>query len=126
MCADMPAWVAQSPAVVIVRKPSTKDSGSLGSGVGLQRKLAERHLEFGARRRTQEALVGLPELARVAHGRADPIEPGALVGGAGRGEGGARNLLGIKAVGAALRRVAADGQGPGSASVSNVLPKPDR
>ena len=43
-------------------------------------------------------------------GRADAIEPGALVGGARRGEGRAGNLLGVEAVGALLRRVAADGQ----------------
>jgi hypothetical protein len=34
-------------------------------------------------------------------------------------------LLGIKTVGTALRGVSTDGQLPGNASVSKLLPKPD-
>ena len=52
----------------------------------------------------------LPEPLRVLHRGADAVEPGALVGAARRGEGRARELLGIEPVGRALRRVLADGQ----------------
>src|SRR5882724_5744102 len=40
------------------------------------------------------------------HRGTDTIEPGALIGAARRGEGRARDLLGIEPVGTALRRVA--------------------
>src|SRR2546421_3150742 len=48
--------------------------------------------------------------ADVAHGRADTVEPRALVGRLWRSEGRAGELLGIKSVGDLLRRVAADRQ----------------
>ncbi len=37
MCPPMPAIAPASPAVVMVRTPSTNDTGSLGSGSALQR-----------------------------------------------------------------------------------------
>ncbi len=48
---------------------------------------------------------------RVRGAGADAIEPGATVGVTRRGEGRARNLLGVQAIGADLRRVLADRQG---------------
>ena len=53
----------------------------------------------------------IERLERPVHRRRpDPVLPGATVVGARRGERGAAQLLGIEAVGAALRRVAADRQ----------------
>ena len=48
-------------------------------------------------------MFDLPEAACVAHRRADAVEPGALVAAARRREGRARKLLGIEAIGTALR-----------------------
>ena len=76
-------------------------------------------------RRADQPRVDLRVAAGMLHGRADAIEPGALVRCLRRGERRARELLGIQAVVDLLRRVAADRQGAGSASVSNELPKPD-
>ncbi len=81
---------------------------------GAPAQLPDRPVMLGRRRR------GLPigqrrllELRRVLHGGADAVEPGALVGAARRREGRARQLLGIEAVGRALRRVLADGERAG-------------
>ena len=65
------------------------------------------------------------EAAGVPHGRADAIEPGALVGGLRRGERRAGQLLGIEPVIHLLRRVAADRQRAGQRLGLELLPKPD-
>ena len=107
----MPACVPASPAVVIVRTPSRKDSSSVGTGIGSQRSGASGTSDLEGGRRAPEPDIDLLEPPPVLHGRPDAVEPGALVGGAGRCERRARKLLGIEAVGALLRRVAADRQG---------------
>ncbi len=73
-------------------------------------KLRDRQVILMARRRAPQAVVGLLETPGMLHRRADAIEPGTLIGAARRGEGRARELLGIEPVGAALRRVAPDRQ----------------
>jgi hypothetical protein len=60
-----------------------------------------------------QADIRFLELAPMGHGRADAVEPGALVGGARRGKGRAGQLLGIETISAFLRGIAADGQGTG-------------
>ena len=73
----------------------------------------DRHVDLGRGRGAPQADVGLLEPAPVAHRRPDAVEPGALVGGPGCRERRARELLGVEAVGAFLRRVAPDRQGAG-------------
>src|SRR2546423_3313006 len=65
------------------------------------------------RRGTPEPCIDLGETAGVPDRRPDTIEPRPLVAAARRREGRTRQLLGIKPVGATLRRVAADRQRAG-------------
>ena len=67
-------------------------------------------VDLRRRRRAPETGVGGLERAPVHHRRTDAIEPGPLVGGPRRGEGGSRDLLRIQSVGASLRRVAPHGK----------------
>ena len=84
----------------------------LGDRHGAPAQLADRPVVLGRGRcRLPERQRGLAELGAVLHRRADAVEPGALVGAARRGEGRARQLLGVEAVGGALRRVLSDRQG---------------
>ncbi len=70
----------------------------------------DRDIDFVRRRGAPQPGVHLLESAPVPHGRADPIEPGALVAGPGRREGRAAELLGVEPVAALLGGVAADRQ----------------
>ena len=73
--------------------------------------LAERKSDFVMLRRgADQAVIDLLEATGVAHGRADTVEPCALVGVVWCGEGRARKLLGVEAVIDLLRRIAADGK----------------
>ena len=112
-CAAMPAMVSQSPAVVMVRRPVTKVSFSLRERrrPPAQRPIGRSLSRCGAERIS--AAVDALEAAGVPHGRADAVEPGALVRGLRRGERRAGQLLGIEAVVHLLRRVAADRQRAG-------------
>ena len=75
--------------------------------------LRDRQIVLVARRRAPQPGVDLREASGMFHRRADAIEPGTLIAAARRGEGRARQLLGIEPVGGALRRVAADRQRAG-------------
>ena len=81
---------------------------------GRPAQLPDRQVGVLARRRgAPAALVDLCEAAVVLDRRPDAVEPGALVGRLRRREGRAGQLLGIEAVIAFLRRVAADRQRAG-------------
>ena len=72
----------------------------------------DRQFRLNSRSRAPKAGIDLREASPMRHGRPDAIKPGALIRGPRGRERGARKLLGIKAVGAFLRRVAPDRQRP--------------
>ena len=74
--------------------------------------LRRRRVDFLERRAADHAVVGA-RIGPMHHRGLDPVGPGAAIFPAGGGEGGAGDLLGIKAERRALRRVAADRQRPG-------------
>ena len=103
---------AGSPLPAIVTRPSTKSVGASGIGSGSQRSW------FGRRRRLRRSGSRCARCAIWRNGsctrrRPDAIQPRAPVRAARRGERGARNLLGVEAVGRALRRILADRQRAG-------------
>ena len=88
--------------------PATKSVGAVGHRQRIPAQLVRRR-RHGVELADDPA--GVERLERLVHRRRpDPVQPGAAVVGARRGEGGAAQLLGVEAVGAALRRVAADRQ----------------
>ena len=100
-----------------------------GGGLARQRRrrpaqLARRHVDLVAWRGAPMAGVDLFEPARMQHGRADAVDPRALVGGARRGEGRAAQLFGVEPIGAFLRRVAADRHGARQAFRLEVVAEP--
>ena len=109
----MPACVLASPAVVMVCTPCRNVISSFGIGAGSQRNCAIGRSYFVARRGAPQPGVGLGEAAGMPDRRPDAIEPRALVAAARRRERRAGQLLGIKPVGAALRRIAPDRQRAG-------------
>src|SRR5262249_38622503 len=92
-------------------KPGQEVERLLRDGDRIPAQLADRQLALvAARPGANETGVDLLEAARVQRRGPDAIEPSAPVAGAWGGEGGAAQLLGIKPVGGALRRVAPDRQ----------------
>ena len=68
----MPAWLPASPAVVMVRTPSTKERPSLGSGTGSQRIGAggtSASAQGAVRQRRASALAKRPQCATVGRMR---------------------------------------------------------
>ena len=109
----MPACVLTSPAVVMVCTPCRNVMSAFGIGVGSQRNCETDDLLLVARRGAPQPGIDLGETAGVLHRRPDPIQPGALVAAARRGERRAGQLFGVKPIGAALRRIAPDRQRAG-------------
>ncbi len=75
--------------------------------------LRDRNLLLVARRGAPQPDVDLGEAAGMFDRGPDPIEPGAFIAAARRGEGRTGQLFGVKPVGAALRRIAPDRQRAG-------------
>ena len=99
----MPFCVATSPAVVTVRTPSTKETGSSGSGTGSQRSGpgGRRTAESGALQHSGRS--SRREAPEVLHGRTDAVQPGTLVGHPRCGERRSAQLLGVQPVRHPLR-----------------------
>ncbi len=75
--------------------------------------LSDRQFALEARRGPPQPGIDFGEATGMPHRGANAIEPGALICAARRGEGRAGQLLGVKPVGATLRRVAPDRQRTG-------------
>ncbi len=105
-----PACAAGSPLPAIVISPSTKSVGCAHPGSAADSSAAgSGGVTAAAKSRGEPSVVDAPERP-VLRRRADAIAPAAAVVAARRGERRARDLLGIQAVGAALRRIAPDRQ----------------